>query len=161
VTRLLVAVLNPGARCRLQTVIFIGIPGSGKTTFYRKRFLETHVRISLDMLRTRQCGKVLLSAYLASKQPFVIDNTDMLQDDRACYIKPARQHDFRVIGYYFQTPVQDCLRRNAGRIDKASVPPPGLLGKHKNLELPSRAEGFDESYSVQIAPEREFQVSEW
>ena len=37
----------------METVILVGIPGSGKTTFYRERFFETHVRISLDMLRMR------------------------------------------------------------------------------------------------------------
>ena len=37
----------------MQVVILIGIQGSGKSTFCRKRFFDTHVRINLDMLRTR------------------------------------------------------------------------------------------------------------
>jgi hypothetical protein len=37
----------------MQAVILIGLPGAGKTTFYRQQFFERHVRISLDMLRMR------------------------------------------------------------------------------------------------------------
>ena len=40
----------------MQAVIFIGIQGSGKTTFYRDRFFNTHFRINLDMLKTRHRG---------------------------------------------------------------------------------------------------------
>ena len=35
-------------------MIFCGIQGSGKTTFYRDHLLASHIRISLDMLRTRR-----------------------------------------------------------------------------------------------------------
>ena len=37
----------------MQAVIFIGIQATGKTTFYVQHFLNTHLRISLDVLRTR------------------------------------------------------------------------------------------------------------
>ena len=37
----------------MQAVILCGLQGAGKTTLYRDRFLATHVRISLDLLRTR------------------------------------------------------------------------------------------------------------
>ena len=37
----------------MEAVILCGVQGSGKTTLYRDRFLETHARISLDLLRTR------------------------------------------------------------------------------------------------------------
>jgi predicted kinase len=38
----------------MEAVVFIGIQASGKTTFYQQRFFATHVRISLDLLRTRE-----------------------------------------------------------------------------------------------------------
>ena len=37
----------------VQAVILCGLQGSGKTTLYRDRFLETHARVSMDLLRTR------------------------------------------------------------------------------------------------------------
>ncbi len=40
----------------MEAVVFCGIQGSGKTSFYRERLLATHVRISLDLLRTRHAG---------------------------------------------------------------------------------------------------------
>ena len=37
----------------MEAIVFVGIQASGKSTFYRERFFATHVRISLDLLRTR------------------------------------------------------------------------------------------------------------
>lgn len=37
----------------MQALIFCGIQASGKSTFYCQRLLNSHVRISLDLLRTR------------------------------------------------------------------------------------------------------------
>ena len=37
----------------MEAVLLIGIQGSGKTTFYRERFADTHAHISLDVLKTR------------------------------------------------------------------------------------------------------------
>src|SRR6185503_3095740 len=42
-----------GILADVEAVIFCGVQGSGKTTLYRDRFLETHARISMDLLRTR------------------------------------------------------------------------------------------------------------
>lgn len=44
-----------------EAVIFVGVQGSGKSTFYRERFFDTHVRINLDMLRTRLKEQLLLT----------------------------------------------------------------------------------------------------
>jgi predicted kinase len=38
----------------MEIVILMGIPASGKSTFYQQRFSTTHLRINLDMLRTRR-----------------------------------------------------------------------------------------------------------
>jgi predicted kinase len=60
----------------MQLIVLSGIPASGKTTFYRDRFLTTHVRLSLDMLKTRERQDILLHACFAAKQPVVIDDTN-------------------------------------------------------------------------------------
>ena len=37
----------------MDMVIFIGIQATGKSTFFQEQFADTHVRVNLDMLRTR------------------------------------------------------------------------------------------------------------
>jgi len=83
----------------MEAVIFIGIQGSGKTTFFRERFFDTHVRINLDMLRTRRREALLFKCCLEAGQRFVVDNTNPTPQDRRRYIEPARAKGFRVIGY--------------------------------------------------------------
>lgn len=70
----------------MEAVIFIGIQASGKTSFYKERFFETHVRLSLDMLKTRHRQRLLIEACVAAQQPFVVDNTNVRQEERAEYI---------------------------------------------------------------------------
>ena len=76
-----------------------GLQGAGKTTLYRDRWLETHVRISMDLLRTRAREAALLELCLPTRQPFVVDNTNPTVADRARYVEPARAAGFRVVGY--------------------------------------------------------------
>lgn len=147
----------------MQAVIFIGIQASGKSTFCRDRFFNTHIRINLDMLKTRHREKIILQACLQAKQPFVVDNTNPTREDRARYISPAKDANFRLVGYYFESVLEDCKRRNAQRTGKARIPIPGIAATYKKLILPSYAEGFDELYSVKISEKYDsaFIVEEW
>jgi predicted kinase len=144
----------------MEAVIFAGVQGSGKTTFYRERFADTHVRISLDMLRTRRREQLLLEACLQGEQPFVIDNTNPLTTDRAKYIEPARAAGFRVVAYYFETSLTDAIRRNNHRTGKKKIPLPGVASTFRKMQRPKFAEGFDEIYVVTISAEGAFAVTE-
>lgn len=64
----------------MEAIIFIGIQGAGKSTFYRHHFFNTHIRINLDMLKTRHREQIFLQACLEAKQPFVVDNTNPTVD---------------------------------------------------------------------------------
>jgi predicted kinase len=134
----------------MQAVILIGIQASGKSTFYAERFSRTHVRINLDMLKTRHREACFLRTCLETKQAFVVDNTNVTVADRARYIVPARTAGFRVTGYFLRTALQDSIRRNAARAGKAAIPEPGIHATHKRLEPPTHAEGFDELFDVTI-----------
>src|SRR5262249_38756019 len=142
----------------METVIFVGVQGSGKTSFYKERFLDSHVRISLDMLRTRQKEQLLLAACLQAKQDFVIDNTNPSPSDRARYIAPARAAGFRIVGYFFETSLRDAIRRNNQRGGRKKIPIPGVAGTFRKLLVPTLAEGFDALYTVTIPPEGGFAV---
>ena len=143
-----------------EAVIFVGVQGSGKSTFYRQRFFDTHARINLDMLRTRPREQLLLTACLAAKQSFVIDNTNPLRSDRARYIGPAREAGFRVVAYFFETGLRDAIRRNNERRRKQRVPAPAIAGTFRKLQAPTVEEGYDAIYKVTISPEGAFVVSE-
>src|SRR5207244_963826 len=81
--------------------------GAGKSTFYRERFFATHLRINLDMLKTRHRENRFLQACIETRQPFVVDNTNATCVERQVYIEAARRAGLRVVGYYFQSSVGD------------------------------------------------------
>lgn len=143
----------------VEAVIFIGGQGSGKSTFYRDAFFDTHVRINLDMLHTRQREKLLLEACIAAQQSFVVDNTNPTPADRARYIVPARAAGFRMIGYFFSTPMREALRRNHLRKGKQRVPPVAIAGTFKKIQRPTLEEGLDEIHTVELTSEDRFVVS--
>ena len=142
----------------MEAIIFIGLQASGKSTFYRERFFATHVRISLDLLRTRYRERLFLDACLQTQQRFVIDNTNPTRDERAPYISLARTAGYAVAGYYFRSELSACLRRNQGRPEP--IPEKGLVSTAKKLELPMLAEGFDALRYVDLTPTG-FVVREW
>jgi predicted kinase len=82
----------------MEAIVLCGIQGSGKTTFYRERFLDTHVRVAMDLLRTRAREQAFLELCLRTQQRFVVDNTNPTAADRRRYVEPARAAGFRVIG---------------------------------------------------------------
>src|SRR5579872_2526123 len=132
-----------GCSVAAEAIIFVGVQGSGKTSFYRKHFFETHVRISLDMVRTRPREQLLLAACLQSKQSFVIDNTNPLPSDRARYVEPARAAGFRVVAYFFAATLREAIQRNNLREGKLRIPLPGITSTFRKLQAPKLEEGFD------------------
>jgi predicted kinase len=144
----------------MQAIIFVGAQATGKSTFYQRRFFNTHVRISLDLLHTRHRESVFLSACLDTQQRFVVDNTNVSVSERSCYIPLAHQRHYEVIGYYFESSATAALERNASRTGKERIPDIGVLGTFKRLEKPTFAEGFDRLYSVTLA-DNDFCVEEW
>lgn len=145
----------------MEAVIFVGIQGAGKTTFYKERFFATHLRVSLDMLKTRHREKRLLEVCIETRQPFVVDNTNPTRAERRCYIEAAKPAGFRVIGYYFQSRVEDCQRRNVQRPAAEQIPLKGILGTAGRMEMPSLAESFDELHYVRIDEAMRFIVEGW
>lgn len=144
----------------MEAVILVGVQGAGKSTFYRERFFDTHVRINLDMLKTRKREQLLLAACLEAGQSFVVDNTNPQASDRARYIALARAKGFRVIAYFFDVPLRDAMHRNNQRKLQKKIPPVAVAGTHKKLELPRKEEGFDQIFTVQVTEPAGFLVKE-
>src|SRR5579884_3372773 len=140
----------------MEAIILIGIQGSGKTTFYRERFFDTHLRLSLDMLKTRHRLALLMGACLAAQQRFVVDNTNVLKSERKEYIDAAKTAGFRVIGYYFRPELRRAIKWNSMRKGRQAIPVPGVIGTMKRTEKPTMDEGFDALYEVVINAENQF-----
>lgn len=130
-------------------IIFIGIQASGKSTFYHERF-EDYVHINLDTLHTRNKEKILLQECLESGRSFVVDNTNPTGRDRERYIQAAKDKEYRIHGYYFQSSISDCIARNQKREGKARIPDHAVAGTYRKLELPKYEEGFDELFYVRL-----------
>ena len=136
----------------MQAILLIGIPASGKTSFYVDRFLQTHMRLSLDVLRTRRREGELFESCLRLRQPLVIDNTNVSAGERAAFIGPARESGFDVVGYFLESDLAACLERNAARKGKAFVREEALYSAAARLAVPTLQEGFGELHQVKMTP---------
>jgi predicted kinase len=148
----------------MELVIFVGLQASGKTSFYQARFAHTHALVSKDRMPnnrnpTRRQLELVEEALRAGRS-VVVDNTNARVVDRLPLVILGHALGARVVGYYFESRVEDCLERNRGRAGKARVPDAALYATRKRLEVPSYAEGFDALYFVRMA-EGGWQVEEW
>lgn len=134
----------------MECIILIGIQGSGKSTFYQENFFNTHVRINLDMLKTRHKEDIFLAASFKAKQKFVVDNTNPSREHRSKYIQLAKTFQYKVIGYFMEPDLERCLLRNEGRQGIERIPRVAIKRTLKKLEEPIFDEGFDELYRVKI-----------
>lgn len=142
-----------------ESIIFIGIPASGKTTFYNERYSE-YVHVNLDTIHTRNKEKNLICDCLQKGLSFVIDNTNPTAEGRAEYIQAAKANGYHVTGFYFRSSVAESLERNAKREGKAKVPDVAVKSVYKKMELPMYAEGFDELHYVNLKDD-DFMVEPW
>src|SRR5439155_20645140 len=146
-----------------ECVSLVGLPAAGKTTFYQRHCAATHRHVSKDLwpnaagrdARQRR----LLAEILAEGASVVVDNTNPTIADRAAIMTIARAHGARVIGYFFDVTTRQAVARNAGRTGRQKVPNVAIFTVAKRLETPTLAEGFDQLFRLELAPDRTFSVS--
>jgi predicted kinase len=148
----------------MELVIFVGLQASGKTSFYQARFAPTHELVSKDRMPNNRNPTrrqlVLVEEALRAGRPVVVDNTNARAADRLPLIILGHALGARVVGYYFESRIEDCLERNRGRAGKARVPDVALYATRKRLKAPSYAEGFDALYFVRMGAGG-WEVAEW
>jgi predicted kinase len=131
-----------------EALIFTGLQGSGKTTYFKDHFAATHEHISRDVLQSAEREAALVSECIRAGRSFVVDNTNGSRAQRAAYIREAKGAGFQVRSYFFDTPLRTAIGRNNHRTDKKPIPVPAILRAAKLLERPSLNEGFDEIRTV-------------
>jgi predicted kinase len=141
----------------MECVILIGLPASGKTTFYRERFAATHELVSKDAMRhnrqPQRRQEELIGTALAAGRSIAVDNTNPTVADRAAIIAIAKRHGAEVAGYFFPTEAADALRRNRARDGRQRVPAVAIFATRKRLVPPAYEEGFDRLYTVVVNEE--------
>ena len=138
----------------MELVLFVGLQASGKSTFFRERFAETHEHVSKDLLphnrNKNRRQENILRATLSAGRCVVVDNTSPTPEDRRPLVRLGHEYGAKVIGYFFEASVSECLRRNEMREGKARVPDVAIYVTAKKLVAPSIEEGFDELHCVRL-----------
>jgi predicted kinase len=144
----------------MQVVILIGLQGSGKTRFYRSRFKDTHVHVSKDNFRNHRNKnrrqRQLIEEALSQGRSVVVDNTNPTPDDRKPIIEIARRFGAEVVGYFFESNVKDCLRRNRRRVGRSRVRDVVIYVTIHKLRPPSKSDAL---FDVKALTRGRFKVS--
>ncbi|MFZ0662183.1 MAG: AAA family ATPase [Acidobacteriaceae bacterium] len=142
-------------------VLAIGLPGSGKTTWFKRRGVNP---LSSDMLRAilfddvdeqRYQGLVfstlrsLLRARLIAKMPWnYVDATNLSPHERRQWIKMAKSFGYEVQAVFFDVSLEICLERNHKR--ERTVGDEAMQKMAERLRPPNFKEGFSKIVVVRV-----------
>jgi len=153
---------QPGERAPKGFVVLaIGLPGSGKTTWFGRRGITP---LSSDLLRNilfddveeqRYQGLVfstlrsLLRARLIARMPMnYVDATNLSIHERRQWIKMAKSFGYEVQAVFFDVPLEVCLERNRQR--DRSVSEDVMRKMAEKLKPPVFEEGFEKITVVRV-----------
>lgn len=138
----------------MKIVITVGLPGSGKSTYLKRRGLNA---ISSDEIRrliaddpedqTIHARVFATIRYLIRQRLVVgrtvtyVDATHLTRWERRPYIRLARRHGCEIEALFFDTPVEVCIVRNTLR--ERVVPSEAIWQMSRKLQPPTIEEGFD------------------
>jgi predicted kinase len=155
------AVAAPPRRPKGVVILAIGLPGSGKSTWFKRR---DAVPLSSDVIRSMLFDDVteqrfqdlvfstlrsLLRARLVARMPVnYVDATNLSPHDRRGWIKMAHDFGYEVQAVYFDVPTEVCMERNARR--NRVVPEDVMQRMAGKLRAPKFEEGFSKITVVRV-----------
>ena len=138
----------------MKIVIAVGLPGSGKSTYFKHRGWNA---ISSDEIRRLIADdpedqtiharvfatiRYLIRQRLAAGRPVTyVDATHLTRWERRPYISLARRYGCEIEALFFDVPVETCIQRNEGR--ERVVPRRVIVEMSRKLQVPTLEEGFD------------------
>lgn len=147
-----------------QLYVLIGIPGSGKSTFAKNVLTEISTVISRDEIRysiikdeeayfshEKEVYKKFIKQIkdlMVQGKDVTVDATHLNATSRFKLLSNLKGFDYKINAFYFDTPLDECLGRNAMRRGRAHVPEDAIENMYDNLTFPSKKEGFDYIYTV-------------
>lgn len=142
-------------------VLTIGLPGSGKTSWFRRRAITP---LSSDLLRMMLFDDIseqryqdlvfstlryLLRARLIARMPWnYVDATNLSPRERRGWIKMAQEFGYEVQAVFFDVPVEVCAERNLRR--GRMVPDDVMQRMAGKLRPPTFEEGFSKITVVRV-----------
>ena len=158
------AVVPPAAAPRATrgiVVLAIGLPGSGKSSWFKRHKITP---LSSDLLRALLFDdpseqrfqdlvvsnlRSMLKARLIARRPMnYVDATNLTPHDRHTWIKLAKDYGYEVQAVFFDVPVEVCLERNQKR---ARVVPEDVMRRMAGkLRPPTFEEGFSKITVVRV-----------
>jgi len=142
-------------------VLAIGLPGSGKSSWFKRHDIHP---LSTDLLRELLFDDALeqrfqdlvfsnlrsmLKARLIARRPMnYVDATNLTPHDRHSWIKLAKDYGYDVQGLFFDVPLEVCLERHQKR--GRAVPEDIMRKMAGKLKPPTFEEGFSKITVVRV-----------
>jgi len=142
-------------------VLAIGLPGSGKSSWFKRHNIHP---LSSDLLRELLFDdaqeqrfqdlvfsnlRSMLKARLIARRPMnYVDATNLTPHDRHSWIKLAKDYGYDVQGLFFDVPLEVCMERHQRR--GRAVPEDVMRKMAGKLKAPAFEEGFSKITVVRV-----------